>query len=410
VAASVGITAQHVTAQTGYNETLSSGLRRQVARNGKTLTGLDVLVEQKFAPFAGKRIGLITNQSGLSRDGRRNIDLMREAGIQIAALFSPEHGFLGKEDRPGIQDTVDSKTDIKVYSLYGTTMRPTAEMLKGLDALVYDIQDVGVHFYTFETTMGYALEAAGKAGLPFYVLDRPNPITGTRIEGPLLDAANRSFVGYMAGEPVQHGMTMGELAKLFNGEGNLGANLTVIPMRDWSRGDWFDSTGLSWINPSPNMRSLNAAILYPGVCFLESPKNLSVGRGTDAPFEQIGADFIGGRELAAYLNAREIPGVRVYPTSFTPTESNFKGVRIEGVRFQITNRDVLNATRLGMELVAAIEKLYPGKVDFAASRRIIGSDDLIRRLKAGEDPRALETLLQDDVEAFAARRARYLIY
>jgi len=410
VAASVGITAQHVTAQTGYNETLSSGLRRQVARNGKTLTGLDVLVEQKFAPFAGKRIGLITNQSGLSRDGRRNIDLMREAGIQIAALFSPEHGFLGKEDRPGIQDTVDSKTDIKVYSLYGTTMRPTAEMLKGLDALVYDIQDVGVHFYTFETTMGYALEAAGKAGLPFYVLDRPNPITGTRIEGPLLDAANRSFVGYMAGEPVQHGMTMGELAKLFNGEGNLGANLTVIPMRDWSRGDWFDSTGLSWINPSPNMRSLNAAILYPGVCFLESPKNLSVGRGTDAPFEQIGADFIGGRELAAYLNAREIPGVRVYPTSFTPTESNFKGVRIEGVRFQITNRDVLNATRLGMELVAAIEKLYPGKVDFAASRRIIGSDDLIRRLKAGEDPRALETLLQDDVEAFNARRARYLIY
>jgi len=410
VAASVGITAQHVTAQTGYNETLSSGLRRQVARNGKTLTGLDVLVEQKFAPFAGKRIGLITNQSGLSRDGRRNIDLMREAGIQIAALFSPEHGFLGKEDRPGIQDTVDSKTDIKVYSLYGTTMRPTAEMLKGLDALVYDIQDVGVHFYTFETTMGYALEAAGKAGLPFYVLDRPNPITGTRIEGPLLDAANRSFVGYMAGEPVQHGMTMGELAKLFNGEGNLGANLTVIPMRDWSRGDWFDSTGLSWINPSPNMRSLNAAILYPGVCFLESPKNLSVGRGTDAPFEQIGADFIGGRELAAYLNAREIPGVRVYPTSFTPTESNFKGVRIEGVRFQITNRDILNATRLGMELVAAIEKLYPGKVDFAASRRIIGSDDLIRRLKAGEDPRALETLLQDGVEAFAARRARYLIY
>jgi len=411
VAAGVGLTVQRVTAQTGYNEALAGpGLRRQVARNGQTLTGLDMLAAEKFAPFAGKRIGLITNQSGLSRDGRRNVDLMRDAGIQIAALFSPEHGFLGKEDRPGIQDSVDFKTDLKVFSLYGTTTRPTPDMLKGLDALVFDIQDVGVHFYTFETTMAYAMEAAATAGVPFYVLDRPNPITGTRVEGPLLDAANKSFVGYMHGEPVRHGMTMGELAKMFNGEGKLGAKLTVIAMQDWSRGDWFDSTGLSWINPSPNMRSLNAAILYPGVCFLESPRNLSVGRGTDAPFEQIGADFIGGRELAAYLNAREIPGVRVYPTAFTPAESNFKGVRIEGVRFQITNRDVLNASRLGMELMAAMEKLYPGKVDFAASRRIVGSDDLIRRLKAGEDPRALETLLQDDVEAFARKRAQYLIY
>ena len=410
VAASFGATAQKVTV-TGYNETLTGpGLRRQIARNGSTLNGLDVLVNQKFAPFAGKRIGLITNQSGLSRDGKRNIDLMKAAGIHIAAIFSPEHGFLGKEDRPGIQDSTDPTTDIRVFSLYGATNRPTAEMLKGLDALVYDIQDAGVHFYTYETTMAYALEAAGKAGMPIYVLDRPNPITGTRIEGPFLDAANRSFVGYMAGEPVRHGMTVGELAKMFNGENNLGAKLTVIPMQDWSRGDWFDSTGLSWINPSPNLRSLNAAILYPGVCFVESPKNISVGRGTDAPFEQIGADFISGRELAAYLNQRIIPGVRAYATSFTPTESNFKGTRIEGVRFQITNREVLDATRLGMELLAAIEKLYPGKVDLAVTRRIVGSDDIIQRLKAGEDPRNLQTLLQDDVEAFAAKRAKYLLY
>jgi uncharacterized protein YbbC (DUF1343 family)/CubicO group peptidase (beta-lactamase class C family) len=410
VAASFGLTSQRV-ATTGYNETLvPPGVRRPVGRNGKTMTGLDVLAAEKFAPLVGKRVGLITNQSGLSREGRRNIDLMRAAGINIAAIFSPEHGFLGKEDRPGIADSTDPATDIKVYSLYGTTMRPTAEMLKNIDVLVFDIQDVGVHFYTFETTMAYALEAAGKAGVPIYVLDRPNPITGTRIEGPFLDAANRSFVGYLTGEPVRHGMTMGELAKMFNAENNLGAKLTVIPMQDWSRGDWFDSTGLSWINPSPNMRSLNAAMLYPGVCFLETPKNISVGRGTDAPFEQIGADFIGGRELAAYLNARQIPGVRVYATSFTPTESNFKGQHIEGVRFQITNREVLDASRLGLELAAAIEKLYPGKVDFALSKRIIGSDDMIARIKAGDDPRNLQTLMQDDVEAFAAKRAKYLLY
>jgi uncharacterized protein YbbC (DUF1343 family) len=205
-------------------------------------------------------------------------------------------------------------------------------------------------------------------------------------------------------------MTIGELAKMFNEENKLGAKLIVIEMKDWSRGDWFDSTGLSWINPSPNMRSLNAAMLYPGVCFLESPKNLSVGRGTDAPFEQIGADFIGGRELAAYLNGRQIPGVRVYATSFTPTESNFKGTHIEGVRFQIINREALDATRLGTELVAAIEKLYPGKVDFTLSKRIIGSNDIIQRLKLGEDPRNLQTLMQDDVESFVSKRAKYLLY
>jgi uncharacterized protein YbbC (DUF1343 family)/CubicO group peptidase (beta-lactamase class C family) len=410
VAANVGLRAQRVTL-TGYNETLTGpGARRQVGRNGATLTGLDVLAAIKFAPFAGKRIGLITNQSGLDRQGRRNIDVMRAAGVNIAAIFSPEHGFLGREDRPGIQDTTDFATDIKVLSLYGATNRPTAEMLKGIDVLVFDIQDVGVRFYTFETTMAYALEAAAKAGISYYVLDRPNPITGTRIEGPLMDAPNKSFVGYMSGEPVRHGMTMGELAKMFNEENRIGANLTVIPMQDWQRGDWFDATNLVWVNPSPNMRSLNAAVLYPGLCLMEYAKNFSVGRGTDAPFEQIGADFIGGRELATYLNQREIPGVRVYATSFTPTESVFKGVRIEGVRFVITNRELLDATRLGLELAVGIQKLYPGKVDFGGGRRLIGSDDVIRRIQAAEDPRTIQESFQDAVGAFAEMRARYLLY
>jgi len=420
VAANVGLRGQRVTLseynqtgynQTGYNESLTGpGARRQVGRNGATLTGLDVLAAMKFQPFAGKRIGLITNQSGLDRQGRRNIDVMRQAGVNIAAIFSPEHGFLGKEDRPGIQDTTDPATGIKVFSLYGATNRPTPEMLNGIDVLVFDIQDVGVRFYTFETTMAYALEAAAKAGIPYYVLDRPNPITGTRIEGPMMDPANRSFVGYLGGEPVRHGMTMGELAKMFNAENKIGANLTVVPMQDWQRGDWFDATNLAWINPSPNMRSLNAAMLYPGLCLMEYARNFSVGRGTDAPFEQIGADFIGGRELATYLNQRQIPGVRVYATSFTPTESVFKGVKVEGVRFVVTNRELLDATRLGLELAVGIQKLYPGKVDFSGGKRLVGSDDAIHRIQAAEDPRTIQESFQDAVGTFAEMRARYLLY
>jgi len=420
VAANVGLRGQRVTLseynqtgynQTGYNESLTGpGARRQVGRNGATLTGLDVLAAMKFQPFAGKRIGLITNQSGLDRQGRRNIDAMRQAGVNIAAIFSPEHGFLGKEDRPGIQDTTDPATGIKVFSLYGATNRPTPEMLNGIDVLVFDIQDVGVRFYTFETTMAYALEAAAKAGIPYYVLDRPNPITGTRIEGPMMDPANRSFVGYLGGEPVRHGMTMGELAKMFNAENKIGANLTVVPMQDWQRGDWFDATNLAWINPSPNMRSLNAAMLYPGLCLMEYARNFSVGRGTDAPFEQIGADFIGGRELATYLNQRQIPGVRVYATSFTPTESVFKGVKVEGVRFVVTNRELLDATRLGLELAVGIQKLYPGKVDFSGGKRLVGSDDAIHRIQAAEDPRTIQESFQDAVGTFAEMRARYLLY
>ena len=408
-AASVGITARGLTL-TGYNETLTgAGIHREIARNGSTKTGLDVLEEQKFQPLQGKRVGLITNQTGIDREGRRNVDVMKRAGINVAALFSPEHGIAGKEDRSGIADSVDPAAGIKIFSLYGNTDRPTPEMLHGLDALVFDIEDVGVHFYTYETTMAYALEAAAKAGIPFYVLDRPNPLTGVRVDGPLLDRANQSFVGYLGGLPVQHGMTIGELAKFFNAQNQIGAHLTVIPMEDWYRGDWFDSTGLPWVNPSPNMRSLNAALLYPGLGMLEYAK-ISVGRGTDAPFEQIGADFIGGRELAAYLNQREIPGIRVYPTSFTPTDSTFKGAPIEGVRFQIVNREMLDATRVGLEVAAALQHLYPGRIDWSVDKKLIGSDEVIRRLQAGDDPRAIQQAVADGVADFVKMRSAYLIY
>jgi uncharacterized protein YbbC (DUF1343 family)/CubicO group peptidase (beta-lactamase class C family) len=411
VAASVGIQLPGGVTVTGYNETQAGpGLRRMVAAHGATKSGLDVLEDQHFQPLMGKRIGLITNQTGVDRQGRRNIDVMRQAGINLAALFSPEHGFLGVEDREGLQDTTDPATGIKVFSLYGATQRPTPEMLRGLDALVFDIADAGTHCYTYETTMAYAMEAAAKAGIPIFVLDRPDPITGVKVEGPLLDAANMSFVGYLAGEPARQGMTMGELAQMFNGEKQLGAKLTVVPMQGWERGYWFDATGLPWVNPSPNLRSLNAAELYPGICLIEYARNYSVGRGTDAPFEQVGAEFINGRELAAYLNDRHIPGVQVYPTSFTPTESNLKGKRVEGVRFVILNREAMDSTRLGMEVAAALQHLYPGKIDFAASKRLIGSNDVIQRLEAGQDPRAIVESWQDALDGFLKVRAKYLIY
>jgi uncharacterized protein YbbC (DUF1343 family) len=402
-AAALGIDAPGV-ALTGYNETINgAGLHREVDRNTLTLTGLDVLAAEGFQPLKGKRVGLITNHTGVDHTGRRNIDIMRAAGVNLVALFSPEHGFAGAEDRPDVGDTTDPATGIKVYSLYGKTQRPTPELLGnelGLGALVFDIQDVGTHFYTYETTMAYAMEAAAKARIPYFVLDRPNPITGVHVEGPLLDRDQLSFVGYFP-VPLRHGMTMGELAKLFNGENHIGADLTVVPMKDWQRGDWFDASDLPWINPSPNMRSLNAALLYPGVAMLEYSKNYSVGRGTDAPFEQIGADFIHGPELAAYLNRRRIPGVRVYATRL-PTG--------EGVRFVITDRDNFDSARLGLEIAAALEKLYPGKIDFDVDKKLIGSAEVIRELAAGDDPRDIQQRMADSVAAFLKLREKYLLY
>jgi uncharacterized protein YbbC (DUF1343 family)/CubicO group peptidase (beta-lactamase class C family) len=402
-AAALGVNANRLTL-TGYNETFTgAGVHREVGRNGATLTGLDVLEKQGFQPLQGKRIGLITNQTGIDREGQRNVDVMLAGGIKVAALFAPEHSFDGTLDLDKIADSADPKTGIHIFSLYGDggTQRPTPASLRGLDALVFDIQDAGARLYTYQTTMFYCMEEAARAHIPFYVLDRPNPITGTHVEGPLLEAPLVSTIGHFAGLPVRHGMTMGELARMFNAETKTGAELTVIPMEDWHRGDWFDSTGLGWVNPSPNLRSLNAAILYPGLAMLEYSKNYSVGRGTDAPFEQIGAPFIKGRELAAYLNQRQIPGVRAYPA---------KVGAAEGVRFVLTNRELFDSTRLGLEVAAALEKLYPGKVDLALSRKLIGTDEVIARIRKGDDPRAIEQSMIDDVAAFVKRREPYLLY
>ncbi len=410
VAAAVGVKAAAVN-EVGYNEALeSSGARRMVAPNRHVMTGLDVLENQKFAALQAKHVGVIANQTAVDRGGRRVIDAMRAAGINVTAIFAPEHGITGREDRPDIADAKDAATGLPVWSLYyNGRYRMTPQMLNGVDTLVFDIQDVGARFYTYGCTMLYALEQAGKARIPFYVLDRPNPVSGVHVEGPMLDANLESFVGCYA-LPVRHGLTLGELATMANVEGRLGADLHVIRMQGWERGDWFDSTGLTWMDPSPNMRNLNAATLYPGVAMLESAPNLSVGRGTDAPFEQIGADWIRGAELAQALNTRSIPGVRVYATRFEPNDSVFKGKYIEGVRIVILNRETFNSVRLGLELAYALQRLYPGKLDIEACKLSIGNRKTIDAIKAGTDPGTIEQHLTDDLAAFAERRMPFLLY
>ncbi len=410
VAASFGITAPSVKL-TGYNETIvGPGLHREVEPKADVLTGLDVLAQDNFAALRGKRIGLITNQTGINREGRRNVDLMLASGIQITALFSPEHGLTGAEDRPDIASTKDPASGLTVFSLYqGPSRRIEPRMLDHVDALVFDIQDVGARFYTYSCTMLYSMEEAAKRHLPFFVLDRPNPITGVHAEGPMLDADLESFTGCLE-IPVRHGMTLGELAALANGERKLGLDLHVIAMRGWDRGDWFDSTGLPWVDPSPNMRSLNAALLYPGIALLEAAPNYSVGRGTDSPFELIGADWIRGRELATFLNGRDIPGVRVYPVRFRPASSNFSGKTIDGVRFVVTNRDAFDSTRLGLEIAFALNKLYPGKIAFEQNRFLIGNHEVLRGLKEGTDPTAILQDMQDSLTVFTEQREHYLLY
>ncbi len=410
VAASLGVDVPGVTL-TGYNETLTgAGIHRVVARNAETLTGLDVMEADQFAGLRGKRIGLITNHTGLDRGGRRNIDAMLAAGLKVTTLYSPEHGLGGRDDTD-VSNGRDTKTGLPVVSLYLPDQRRlTADKRKDVDVLVFDIQDVGARFYTYSCTLLYALEEAAKTRTPFYLLDRPNPITGTHIEGPLLDEALDSFVGCYD-IPIRHGLTLGELATMANAERHWNADLHVVKMRNWQRGDWFDSTGLSWVDPSPNMRSLNAALLYPGVAMLEALKNYSVGRGTDAPFEQVGADWINGGQLAESLNRRYIPGVRVYPTRFRPTASNFAGREVEGVRFVVTDRESFDSVLFGFEIAAALEKLFPGHIEWETCRFLIGSQRVVDDLKNGVDPKVIAIRLQqEDLAQFAARRRAYLLY
>lgn len=400
---------------TGYNEAQMAA-RRVIARNGKVLNGIDILEERKFDPLhvanvAKPRIGLVTNQTGVDARGKRTIDVLNDApGLQLTAIFSPEHGVEGTADTTSIGNSKDPKTGVPVYSVYGDTdakRRPSPDVIRNLDVIVFDLQDVGARFYTYETTLGYFLEAAAKAKKPIVVLDRPNPITGNYVQGPVSDA-QESFVNYYP-LPVRHGMTIGELAKLFNEEKKIDAELTVIPLRGWLRGDWFDSTDDMWINPSPNIRNLDQAMLYPGVALIEGT-SVSVGRGTDTPFQLIGSPYFDAKELSTYLNGRNIGGVRFIPTTFTPTSGPFARRECYGVFLMVTNREQLDAPELGIELAAALHKLSPLGYDMAKMNQLLVNQATFTALQAGQDPHRIADGWQDQLEQFMDVRQKYLMY
>jgi uncharacterized protein YbbC (DUF1343 family) len=400
---------------TGYNEAQTAS-RRLSVRNGSVQTGIDVLEAHNFDLIRGgaakKRIGLLTNQTGVDSQGRRTIDVLAEAsGVSLDAIFSPEHGVTGTLDTTDVSNSKDAATGIPVYSVYGATdaaRRPSPESLKNLDAVVVDIQDAGVRFYTYEASLGYFLEAAAKAGIEIIVLDRPNPITGSFVQGPMPDPGRESFVNYTA-VPVRHGMTTGELAKMFNAERNINARLQVVAMDGWMRGDWFDSTGVNWINPSPNLRSLTEATLYPGVALIEGT-NVSVGRGTDTPFEILGAPWINGRELTQYLNARNISGVRFVPVTFTPNASNYAAEKCAGVNIVVTDRNALDAPELGIELASALHKLYLQQFHMERLIELLVNQAVYDAIAQGQDPRRIAEDWRESLEKFQQLRQKYLIY
>jgi uncharacterized protein YbbC (DUF1343 family)/CubicO group peptidase (beta-lactamase class C family) len=400
---------------TGYNEAQSAA-RHVSTRNGSVKTGIDVLEEHGFdvLQVAGgkKKIGVVTNQTGVDLEGRRTIDVLAgAAGVSLDAIFSPEHGVTGTLDTTDVGNSKDEATGVPVYSVYGGTdaaRRPSADVMKSLDTVVFDVQDAGVPFYTYETTLGYFLEAAAAAGIEMIVLDRPDPITGSFVQGPVGDAGQERFTNYWR-VPVRHGMTLGELAKMFNAERNINAKLTVVPMEGWQRGDWFDATGLGWVNPSPNLRSVTEAALYPGVALIEGT-NVSVGRGTDTPFEVVGAPWMKSRELAAYLNGRGIAGVRFVPVTFTPAAAVYSGQKCEGVNIILTERNALDAPELGIELAAALKKLYAADFKMERMAELLVNQAAFDGLVAGEDPRRIAQDWQEALEKFEVVRQKYLIY
>lgn len=389
-------------------------LRQEVAQVVAAATaphvvpGIDVMAEQHFAPLSGRRIGLVTNQTGRDARGRRTIDLLAAAsGVRLVAIFTPEHGLNG--DREGAVESMrDAATGLPVYSLYGSTRRLTGSMLAGVDTIVVDLQDAGVRFYTYPTTVGYVLEEAAKHNLAVFVLDRPDPINASVVEGPVMDAALRSFTGYFP-LPLRHGMTLGELARLYNGERQIGARLTVIPMQRYERAMWYDQTGLAWVHPSPNLRSVDEATLYAGVGLIEGA-NVSVGRGTSSPFELLGAPWIDGPGLTRYLTQRGVRGVRFEPVQFTPDADRYADLMCHGVRIILTDRTALDVARLGLELAAALYRLYPTRFRLNATLSLMGSRKVLAAIASGVDPQDVISSWHTELSAFENVRLRYLLY
>jgi uncharacterized protein YbbC (DUF1343 family) len=401
---------------TGYNEAMPSA-RLVTARNGSVRTGIDVLESHKFAELreAGRevtKVALVTNQTGVDSRGNRTIDVLAKAsGIQVVAIFSPEHGVTGSVDTTEIDDSKDAPTGITVYTVYGDSSakrHPSLDVLKTADVIVYDIQDIGTRFYTYETTLGYFLEAAAQTGQKIFVLDRPNPINGTYVQGPISDKGRENFINY-GQVPIRHGMTIGELARFYNSERGINSKLKVVLMEGWQRGDWLDSTGVLWVNTSPNMRNLTEAVLYPGLGILEAT-NVSLGRGTDTPFELLGAPWIQPQELAAYLNARDISGVRFVPTDFTPNASVYAQQKCRGVNIIVTDRNSLDAPELGIEIASALHSLYPRQFEMKNLDNLMLNKVTMDAITAGQDPRRVWMDWNEAIECFMPIRARYLLY
>jgi uncharacterized protein YbbC (DUF1343 family) len=378
------------------------------SHTGRVQTGLDVLEAEKFAPLRGKHIGLITNHTGLDFQERTTINVLAHApGVQVVALFSPEHGIAGHSDEK-LPSSKDASTGLPIFSLYGDHLRPTDEMLQGIDALVFDVQDAGVRFYTYTTTMAYCMEEAAKRKIAFFVLDRPNPLNGDIVEGPMLDADKTSFVAYYP-LPVRYGLTIGELAQFFNTENHINADLHVIPMKNWHRNYFFESSGLKWIPPSPNLRTLKGSMLYPGLEILQNA-GVSVGRGTEAPFEEIGAPWINGEEVAAALNAKSLPGVRFVNQPFIPVSGLYAGQHCGGVGVRVTDRAALRSMRVGLEIAAELHKRYTDHFDVTKLLFLIGNDSTIQQLQAGNPASEIIASWAKELATYDTVRRRYFLY
>jgi uncharacterized protein YbbC (DUF1343 family) len=377
-------------------------------RPGRVQVGLDVLESEKFAPLRGKHVGLITNHTGLDALGRSTVDLLSHApGVQLVALFSPEHGLAGNNDER-VASTKDAATGLPIYSLYAETRRPTDAMLQGIDTLVFDVQDAGVRFYTYTTTMAYCMEEAAKHNIAFYVLDRPNPLGGEVVEGPVLDADKTSFTGYYP-LPVRYGLTIGELAQFLNTENHINCELHVIAMKNWHRNYFYESTGSRWVPPSPNLRTLKGSILYPGLEILQSA-GVSVGRGTETPFEEFGAPWINGDEVATELNARHLPGLRFTGQPFIPVVGLYGGQRCGGVAVRVTDKQAVRSMSMGIEIAAVLKKLYPTNFDPAKLLFLVANADTIRQLQEGTSPEQIVASWSNQLNDFDTLRRKYYLY
>ncbi len=373
-------------------------------------TGLDVWIGNTASELQAMRLGLVSHPAAVLPDLTGAVDALRNAGYKLTALFGPEHGFGGAAlDGAHVSNAIDPRTGLPVFSLYGETREPTVEMLADVDALVFDMQDVGVRFYTYLSTLFYVLRGAGKAGKPVYLLDRPNPITGSRIEGGPIALGFESFVG-IVNIPIRHGMTLGELARYMNEEYTLDADLHVIPIQGWQRPMWFDESGLPWVPTSPAMPHLSTATLYPGMCLLEGT-NLSLGRGSALPFEVCGAPWIDGYALAAELNNLQLPGVRFRATAFTPAASSHAGTECYGVQVHVTDRDLFRPVEMALHLIA-VARCLSGDVWMWNPHfdRLAGDSAVRSALEAGTRVDEMIASWEESISTFIHQREKYLLY